>query len=85
MFKSIFCAGCQATTDHGVALDKNSEILATCAVCQRSVKFPLVNTEAQLNQLLANHEQASKGQISRSKDAADRANAEKKFDALMGG
>jgi hypothetical protein len=60
--KRIFCAACQAVTTQNFLVDHNNEILATC-YCGRNLKFPLTETEEELDALLAAHHKANQGQV----------------------
>ncbi|OFW40317.1 MAG: hypothetical protein A3J28_10680 [Acidobacteria bacterium RIFCSPLOWO2_12_FULL_60_22] len=61
--RQVFCAAsvCQVVTTQDVVVDHNHEIVVTCH-CGRHLKFPLTETEEQLNALLAAHHKANRGQ-----------------------
>jgi len=61
--KTIYCAQCRTDTAQELTLDKNREIVATCGACTRSIKFPVTNTPAELDALIAAHKGNSKGQV----------------------
>ena len=61
--KEIHCAQCRLDQPHTMTLDKNKEIIATCGVCGRQLKFPLVSKE-ELANLIAKHKESSSNQIS---------------------
>lgn len=81
--KPVFCAACQAVTEHDVTVDKNHEIVATCK-CGRFLKLPLVNTADELQNHLDAHHQANKGQVSAVEAAAAEAKVTEHFNRLMG-
>jgi len=60
--KQIFCSACQAMTTQNSVMDQNNEILITCH-CGRHLKFPLTETEEQLDALLAAHGRSNQGQV----------------------
>ena len=60
--KQVFCAACQAVTTQNFVVDHNKEILVTCH-CGRHMKFPLTETEEQLDALLAAHHKANQRQV----------------------
>lgn len=60
--KPIFCANCQSDTEHAVIVT-NGEIVATCAVCGRAIKFPASGTPESFRALLELHHAANVGQV----------------------
>lgn len=82
--KQIYCAGCRTETAHAMALDKNQEIVATCGVCQRPVKFPMVGSPAELDKLIAAHKTASAGQVTVEMAAAEQAVHDENFLKVLG-
>jgi ribosomal protein S27E len=60
--KPIFCANCQSNTEHTVTLT-NGEIVATCVVCSRTIKFPSTGTTESFRALLELHHAANVGQV----------------------
>lgn len=81
--KPIFCAACQAVTNQECSADKNGEILCTCP-CGRHLKFPVTSTAEELQKLLDDHQFHNTGQVTAEAAAADRADVDAKFKALMG-
>jgi hypothetical protein len=60
--KQAFCAACQTVTMQTFAVDRNNEIVVTCR-CSRFLKFPLTETQEQLDALLEAHQKANQGQV----------------------
>jgi hypothetical protein len=60
--RQVFCAACQALTTQTFLVDDNNEILVRCH-CGRHLKFPLTETEEQLDALLVAHHEANQGQV----------------------
>jgi hypothetical protein len=63
MTKPVFCANCQADTDHDATIDQNGDLVLTCA-CGRSIKFPAAFDAEQVDEAIAAHKAANEGQIS---------------------
>lgn len=83
MKRQVFCAGCQAVTEHGVKLDKNNELEFTCA-CGRALFFPMTDDPAQLDKWLADHHRDNKGQVTVEMANAEKEKADERFKKLMG-
>ena len=75
--KDIFCANEQLVTTHDASVDSNGEFVFTCQTCGRFVKLPADLEPAQMEELLAKHEEANTGQVSIEA-------SEKTLDALLG-
>lgn len=82
--KQIYCAGCRTETAHAMSLDKNREIVATCSVCHRQIKFPMVGSPAELDNLIAAHKASSAGQITVEMAAAEQAVHDENFLKALG-
>lgn len=83
--KSICCAGCRAETEHSLALDRNREIVATCATCGRKLKFPLAGSPEELDAYIAAHKNpANMGQITVEMAAADQEKHDAAFFKAIG-
>lgn len=61
MTKTIFCANCQAETDHEITIS-SKEVLAVCA-CNAFVKFPAYNNAALFRQHIDTLKVANQGQV----------------------
>ncbi len=63
MKKTLFCANCQAKTDHSFTLSANgSEYVGACD-CGRVVKFPASLTVEELRAAFLAHEASNQGQV----------------------
>lgn len=82
--KTIYCACCRLDTEHAMTRDKNAEIVATCTTCTRSLKFPMVNSPAELDALIAAHKTASAGQITVEMATAEEAVHDEAFRKALG-
>lgn len=80
----IYCAGCQMESEHAMLVDKNREIVADCSICRRVLHFPLVDSPAELNALIAAHKTASAGQITVEQAATEQAIYDEKFMKVLG-
>jgi hypothetical protein len=56
--KEVYCAQCRTVTTQSIAVDRNSEIVARC-LCGRFLKFPLTETQEELDALLEAHQKAN--------------------------
>lgn len=60
MDKTIFCANCQAEQEQTLE-QHGMELVATCPVCGRAIKFPAGLKKAKLDSLIADHKEANEG------------------------
>jgi hypothetical protein len=61
MKKTIFCAHCQADTEHAFRA-VGQELIGACP-CGREIKFPATLTAAQLRTLISDHRRVNQGQV----------------------
>lgn len=81
--KQIFCANCQAQTEHDCSVDKNGELLCLC-VCGRFLKAPLFDHPDKLVAFFAAHHKENAGQVQTDTSAAEQAKYDDQFKKLMG-
>ncbi len=62
--KTIFCANCQSEQPHALSADQNGEILATCSVCERVLKFPAGINKTDFRAKIVAQKEVNQGQIS---------------------
>ncbi len=62
--KIIFCANEQVETEHVLSVSPSGEIIATCSVCGRFLKFPAGVTRAEFDMQVAEHKTSNEGQVS---------------------
>jgi ribosomal protein L44E len=68
--RKAFCANCQEIKEHEVSIDNNGEFVFVCD-CKRFFKLPAGLDKDGINEALARHEKANKGQISQAKIDAE--------------
>jgi len=81
--KTVFCANCQAQTEHDCSPDKHGEVVFTCA-CGRFLKAPLFDHPDKLTEYLAAHHQANVGQVQTDTSAEEQAKFDERFKRVMG-
>ena len=81
--KTIFCANCQAQTEHDCSPDKNGEVVFACS-CGRFLKAPLFARPEELDAYLATHHQANVGQVQTDTSAEEQARFDERFKRMMG-
>lgn len=57
---AVFCAHDQAVTPHDHLPDPNNEVLLSCTVCGRTVKFPVGLGKDEFTKTLKQHEKDNK-------------------------
>jgi len=64
--KHLFCARCQAITEHAGSVDMNGEFVFRCQTesCDRFIKFPSDIDATAFNELALKHKAANEGQVS---------------------
>ena len=82
--KSLFCSLCRKETPHICSVDKNREVVCTCA-CGKPVKFPLV-APAEFEKLVLAHnvDNASHGLVTREMVTAQDSEIDEVFKQMMG-
>jgi transcription elongation factor Elf1 len=71
MNKQLFCANCQQVTDHSAVIDQNTDMVLTCSVCERAIKFPTAGmTKADIDAAILAHQDANRGQVSQAAQVA---------------
>lgn len=63
LLKTIFCANEQEETAHVLSAAQNGDIVATCKICDRVLKFPAGLTPEDFAKLLVAHKEANIGQV----------------------
>lgn len=63
LVRSIFCANCQEHTDHVLSVSQSGEVVATCPVCGRVLKFPAGVTREEFDKLVQQQEESNVGQV----------------------
>jgi RNase P subunit RPR2 len=64
LVKTIFCANCQAEQEHALSASPTGEVVATCSVCERILKFPAGISREDFDKALEVHKEANEGQVS---------------------
>lgn len=82
MNKQLFCANEQQVTDHSAVIDQNQDMVLTCSVCERAIKFPTEGmTREDLDAAIQAHQDANQGQVSQ---AAQDAQNDELLQSLLG-
>lgn len=63
LIKNIFCANEQEVTIHTLSASQTGEIVATCDICGRVLKFPAGVTRKEFDKEISKHESENSGQV----------------------